>query len=64
VIHLVLDPPSNDKPGQSATVVGEYEKIYTYPLTKEIMETLSLSDLGGTIAADVDAAKVLESRTP
>jgi len=55
VIHLVVGPPT--------TVVGEYEKTYTYPLTKEVMETLSLSELGGTIAADVDAAKVLKSRT-
>jgi hypothetical protein len=62
VIHLSIYTSTDGH--RKATVVGEYQKNYTYPLTKEVMDNLSLSELGGKIAADVDEAKVLKSGQP
>lgn len=40
-------------------LTGQYEKTYTYPLTKEVMETLSLSGLAATMAADIERSGLL-----
>ena len=45
--------------GTSYTVAGDYSKDYKYPMTEEVLRTLSLSGVGKQIAADIDASKVL-----
>ena len=59
VFHLEKDPN-----GQSAKIVGDYQHKYPFVLTKEVMENLKISDVGETIATDVDAAHVLRARGP
>jgi hypothetical protein len=50
--------------GRSLQVVSEYQRSYEFELTKQLMKELSLSGLGLTIAADIDAARVLTAREP
>jgi hypothetical protein len=49
---------------RSAKLVSEYEHGYPFELTKAVLEKLSLSAVGATMAADVDAARVLAARGP
>jgi hypothetical protein len=42
---------------------GEFEKTYKYALTKEVMETLSLSGLAAQMATDVEQAGILNKGT-
>jgi hypothetical protein len=41
-------------------LTGISQKTYSYPLTKQVMETLSMSEVGKTIAADIDKAHVID----
>jgi hypothetical protein len=59
VLHLEPADPSNPA-AKEIRFAGDYNKEYEYPLTKEIMENLSLSELARSIAADIDKAGVLE----
>jgi len=38
------------------TFTGKYKKVYTFPLTKQTMQTLSMSTLAAQMAADIDAS--------
>jgi hypothetical protein len=49
---------------RSAKLVSEYEHGYPFELTKAVLEKLSLSAVGVTMASDVDAARVLVARGP
>jgi len=44
----------------SFQIVGDYYKEYEYPMTSEVMDTLSISGLAYTMATDLDKAAVLE----
>jgi hypothetical protein len=59
VFHLERNEGS-----RSAKVISEYEQGYPFELTKAVLENLSLSTVGETIATDVDAARVLAARGP
>jgi len=61
VLVFHLDPTAD---ARSAKTIGEYERNYPFELTKEVMENLSLSAVGQTIAQHVDEAKVLAARAP
>ena len=58
VFHLnITDVPG--KPMKAVHVAGDYAKAYPYPLTKTVMETLSMGTVSAQIAGDLDGAKVL-----
>jgi hypothetical protein len=59
VFHL-----ERNEADRTAKVIGEYEHDYPYDLTKDVLEHLSMSAVGATIATDVDAARVLAARGP
>lgn len=40
-------------------LAGISQKTYSYPLTKQVMETLSMREVGKTIAVDIDKAHVI-----
>ena len=43
----------------SVTVVGDYAKSYAYPLTQDTLDHLSMSNVGETMAHDMEAAGLL-----
>jgi len=45
-------------------IVPDYQHDYPFVLTQDIMEHLSMSAVGATVATDVDAAHVLKARGP
>ena len=49
----VFDTTADDK------LAEIYSKTYSYPLTREIMDSLSMSGVGRIIATDIENAKVL-----
>jgi hypothetical protein len=53
VFHLDRKNP------MEVTVAGDFTKEYSYPLTKETLDTLSMSGVGKQFAADIDGAEVL-----
>ena len=58
VFHLdISDVPG--KPMKQVRLAGDYRKAYAYPLTKQVMDTLSMTQVSARIAGDIDAAKVL-----
>lgn len=52
-----LHPASSS--ARSVTFVGQYEREYTYPLTTEVMQNLSLSGVGKNMATDLERTGVL-----
>jgi len=42
--------------------VGEFSKTYTYDLTSEVMQNLSMGEVGRTIARDIDQSGVVTNR--
>jgi hypothetical protein len=54
---------AEDSPGrrrrQTAVFAQVYQRAYEYPMTREVLETLSLTKLGRTIAGDVAASGAL-----
>lgn len=50
--------------GTVAQLKGEFDKRYSYDLTSEVMQTLSMSDVGRTIAREIDRSGVVKNRTP
>jgi hypothetical protein len=61
VLVFHLDQKAGDR---SAKIISEYERGYPFDLTTEVLQNLSLSEVGETIATDVDQAKVLTARGP
>ena len=59
VFHL-----ERNEDNRTAKVISEYEHGYPFELTKAVLENLSLSSVGVTIATDIDAARVLAARGP
>jgi hypothetical protein len=59
VFHL-----ESNADNRSVKIISEYEHHYPFDLTKEVLEGLSMSAVGVTIATDVDAAQVLKARGP
>jgi hypothetical protein len=54
VFHLEQKSP------REVFVAGEFQKDYSFPLTTDTMDHLSLSGVGEKIAADIDASATLE----
>lgn len=52
-------------PGVAADgkLTGLFQKTYSYPLTREVMASLSMSEVGRTIATDIDQAHVISKVT-
>jgi hypothetical protein len=48
--------------GTVARLKGEFDKRYSYDLTSEVMRTLSMSDVGRTIAREIDKSGVVKNR--
>lgn len=40
-------------------LTGMFQKTYSYPLTREVLASLSMSEVGRTIATDIDQARVI-----
>jgi len=60
VMHLgSANPPKGKRDGQ-LTMASDYEKKYSYVLTTELMDNLSLSGVGEMIANNIDEAGVLK----
>lgn len=53
VFHLEQTSP------RQVYVAGEFQKDYSFPLTQDTMDHLSLSGVGAQIAGDIDAAAVI-----
>lgn len=53
--YLHIPSPS----ARTVTFVGQYHREYTYPLTREVMQDLSLSGVGKEMASNLESAGVL-----
>ena len=50
--------------GSDHVLIGLYQKAYSYPLTSKEMQSLSLSGVGKSIAADIAKAHVIGTAAP
>lgn len=50
--------------GSDHVLIGLYQKAYSYPLTSQVMQSLSLSGVGKSIAADIVKAQVIGTVAP
>jgi hypothetical protein len=59
VVRPVLNSNEGGTPPKTGQVKSDYSKDYEYPLTSEIMQNLSFSELAQTMAADLEKSGAL-----